>query len=388
MTFQRSSNDRRRRVLSDDATSAAMDVASGSPRRAGQPARKADKYTEAANLENQPCVFDLIPIRYRWLSFWAVGGIACIAALLAGHFYLPRILAERLPARATAFDLATSGNLAAWFSSVMLLWAAATAVLVYSLRRHRLDDYKGRYRVWLWAAAALLAMSIDESASLRLLMQDIATQFAKSPLYGDGSVWWISGWALVITVLGARVLFDVRECPSVLCTLVLAATLWSGAAVAQLGLITLPAGETLLIAAGCRIAAYFMALLGLTLQARYLVLDVQGLVPVRQPKMKLKKAKALGSADDGPAVVKMDAARKTTKVNDKRTDLDPVGAIKLAERSAAAPSKSQPPSTPATKAPAQFDEEELLESSGGHRKMSRADRKRLRKEQQEHRKAG
>jgi hypothetical protein len=365
-----------------------MDVAPSSSRRAGQSARKADKYTEAANLENQPCVFDLVPIRYRWLSFWAASGVACIAAVLAGHFYLPGIIAERLPARAGAFDLAASGNLAAWFSSIMLLWAAATAILVYSLRRHRVDDYKGRYRVWLWAAAALLAMSIDESASLRLLVQDVATHVAKSPLYGDGSLWWISGWGLVITVLGARLLFDVRECRSALCTLLLSAALWAGAACAHLGLIQLPAGETLLVAAGCRMGAYSAVLLGLTLQARYLVLDVQGLVPVRQRKVKLKKAKASDSADDGPAVVKMDSARKTTKVNDKRTDLDPVGAIKFAEKASAGPAKSQPPSTSANKAAEEFDEEELLESSGGHRKMSRADRKRLRKEQQEHRKAG
>ena len=41
-----------------------------------------------------------------------------------------------------------------------------TAVLIYTLRRHRLDDYGGRYRLWLWAAACWFVMSMDEACTL------------------------------------------------------------------------------------------------------------------------------------------------------------------------------------------------------------------------------
>ena len=43
-----------------------------------------------------------------------------------------------------ALNLTARGSLAAWFSSVLLSMAAANAVLVYWLRSHKLDDYRGR----------------------------------------------------------------------------------------------------------------------------------------------------------------------------------------------------------------------------------------------------
>ena len=38
----------------------------------------------------------------------------------------------------------------------MLGSSSLTALLVYVIRRHKMDDYRGRYRLWLWCAAALL----------------------------------------------------------------------------------------------------------------------------------------------------------------------------------------------------------------------------------------
>ena len=55
-----------------------------------------------------------------------------------------------------AIDAGAAGNLAAWFSSCLLLMAAACSLQIYNLRRHKIDDYRGRYRIWVWAAIALL----------------------------------------------------------------------------------------------------------------------------------------------------------------------------------------------------------------------------------------
>ena len=40
--------------------------------------------------------------------------------------------------------------------------ASATCLLTYSIRRHRIDDYRGRYRVWLGAALACLVAEREQ----------------------------------------------------------------------------------------------------------------------------------------------------------------------------------------------------------------------------------
>ena len=79
-----------------------------------------------------------------------------------------------------------------WFSSMTLAMAAMVAVLVYTVRRHRKDDYQGRYRVWLWAAACFMLMSLDETASLHEGFKEMMTLLTGSAIFGDGSIWWIT----------------------------------------------------------------------------------------------------------------------------------------------------------------------------------------------------
>ena len=90
---------------------------------------------------------------------------------------LTAALGRGTPARpgVAAFDLGGKGSLAAWFSSLMLLAASLVAVLVYTVRRHRMDDYRGRYRVWLWAALCWFLMATDAAASLHEGFRDLMT---------------------------------------------------------------------------------------------------------------------------------------------------------------------------------------------------------------------
>ena len=45
-------------------------------------------------------------------------------------------------------------------------WRPSTCLLIYSIRRHRIDDFRGRYRVWLAAAVACVVLSADSVAGL------------------------------------------------------------------------------------------------------------------------------------------------------------------------------------------------------------------------------
>ena len=108
-----------------------------------------------------------------------VNSLAAMRAMGAPPGDIDRLLAESLTAfhGIVPFDLATimelrgdslevrvaSGSLASWFASTLLMWTAAGAVLTFLIRRHRTDDYRGSYYVWLWATIALVLASIAAS---------------------------------------------------------------------------------------------------------------------------------------------------------------------------------------------------------------------------------
>ena len=54
-----------------------------------------------------------------------------------------------------------SNRLVAWTSAIALIVAAAYARIIYLLKRHRLDDLRGRYRIWRIASLIAVVMSAD-----------------------------------------------------------------------------------------------------------------------------------------------------------------------------------------------------------------------------------
>ena len=139
-----------------------------------------------------------------WGLFWRPGGRrssdwrpptpGCAARAAAGG------------AQLAALDIAAKGSLACWFSSLLLLAAAVMAMLVYAVRRHRTDDYQGRYRVWLWAAGCWLLMATDQAASLREAFQAAMIALTGTPLLGDGTLWWVAAYVLIFGAVGSRLL--------------------------------------------------------------------------------------------------------------------------------------------------------------------------------------
>ena len=107
------------------------------------------------------------------------------SAMLAGLEASYAWMLERVAhggSRVAALDLAAKGSLGCWFSSLLLVAASAAALLVYSVRRHRTDDYQGRYRIWLSAAAVCFLLATDQAASLREAFRDLMIVLTGTPL--------------------------------------------------------------------------------------------------------------------------------------------------------------------------------------------------------------
>jgi hypothetical protein len=218
------SNQRHRRVLHDTVLTGSLPLARGTTRRRSTRynrelySGRSENYGDAMLLESQTRLADLIPTHPMLLAAILAAGFGAIAVLEA--LYLWTSGAGLAIGRIGAFDLADRGSVGTWFSSLSLLLAAATAALVYTVRRHRLDDYRGHYRIWLWSAACWLLMSIDATANLHDGFGEIMARLTGTRLFGESSMWWLMVCGFVIAAVSLRLLIDMRHCVPSACALV------------------------------------------------------------------------------------------------------------------------------------------------------------------------
>jgi hypothetical protein len=288
--------DRRRRVLNDEllsrseASEAAHVESSTVPWRAIR--RPTSRYAEAARMDVQPRITDIVPRRNAVLCLLVFAALLVIAGLEALYFYMPRLAGLTTDGRIAAFDLDSEGSLGAWFSSLLLLSSALMSLMVWSLRRHRLDDYHGRYRIWFWAAATWFMMSLDEACSLHEGFKEMMTHLTGQRLLGDGSVWWIMAYCLVLGTVGMRLVLEMRACRSSTATLALAGLCWVVAVVAQVeGILPRSGARGVMIEEACEMAGDVLLLLAMTLHARYVIFEVEGKFTEARPKRRRKVTK-------------------------------------------------------------------------------------------------
>ena len=207
-------------------------------------------------------------------------GLTIVTGLEALYVWMPDLAPMTTDGQVAAFDLDGEGSLAVWFSSVTLLLSGLLAVPIYTIRRHKTNDYQGYYRVWLWAALCCLVMSIDETSSLHEGFKEMMTRITGARLYGDGSVWWIIPYFFALGAIGSRLLVDMRCCRLSSAALVTTGVFYAGAVVAQVfsdGL-----ARAVMLEEGAEMLGNLFLLLAAGLHARHVLLDAEGLLPVAE----------------------------------------------------------------------------------------------------------
>ena len=399
MNFRQSGqrDDRRRRVLHDVASDTAATARSGDHSTSVRgshdlPPRRSENYGDAAFMDRQPRLTDLVPIRLSGFVVLFAAGLLIVVILEALYAWMPRLASMTSDGRVATFDLDGEGSLAVWFSSMTLALAGLAAVLIFTVRRHKKDDYRGHYRIWLWAAACCFLLSIDETASLHEGFKEMMVVVTGARLFGDGSIWWVSVYGLVLAAVGTRLLVDMRDCRLSTAAFVAAATCYAVAVVTQLGWVLPETGARGVMAEeGAEMVGNLLLLMALGLYARHVILDAEGLLP-KQKTIDLDE-----DEDDDEAMIDRTVTvhpphgvpRPTRRTAASRPKTTAVTAGKLASQSkplAAHKARLKPPQATAVESSQSEPATSVSDVSDGEgaetevrRKMTKAERKALRK---------
>jgi hypothetical protein len=298
-----------------------------------------------------------------------VTGVASVALLGALHYFAPKVAAFVGLPTTRPFDLGEPGSIAAWVAAVVLLVASVGCLLIYLIRRHRIDDFKGRYRVWLGASAACLVLSANSVAGLHQVVAHSLSHFVGWTALRDGAVWWLAVAGLPISWIALRALIDLKECRLAATFACAAAMCYAASAAGYFGFIpAIQQQNASLVTGAATLLGHWLALASIVSYARFVILDAQGLVVARRKGAKKPSQK--------PENVK--PAAETKPAEAKPTVLSVVNYARN-KASQSAPEDDDRWIDGRRPERKSYDSDEDEEDSEGGAKLSKADRKRLRK---------
>ena len=197
--------------------------------------------------------------------------------------------ARTIAAAGGLFDPRGMASLQGWLAELYLLVAAGIAVVVRLMRRHRRDDYKGRFRAWGWMAVVLVAVACAGAVPIGRLVAAAfsdATGIAFGP---DGFGWWVLVSAIVVAVVSLWAVLPLHERLATSAWLTLALIAWGASAAAS----CMAAGGERIQAAGLAAWSFgsAFAFAAMLAAARSVIREVRGQCGTVKPKA-VKPAKA------------------------------------------------------------------------------------------------
>lgn len=318
-------HERRRRPVADDTLSSSSADESDAPLRlAGDLTDQLDApssaYAAVVRFDCQRRVLDLLPRRplaIAWFLFAALLLIGLVELLHVGSQSMAVVLDSE---DVRALNLDRPHNVSHWLSSMLLGVGSLMAVLIYSLRRHRVDDYHGRYRVWLWTALGCMLVSLAEASDLVRLVHAACRHLAEMCSVAD-SVIWPASVGTLLTAAAIRLFVEVRRCRLAASTLVASAGCFLIAAAVEHDLfVEFTLSNKPLVERGSWLVGYVLVLATFLWYARHVLLEIEGVVALAPAKRRRPKARA--SSSSRPEKSSTESAPKPSL--HLRSDLDPV----------------------------------------------------------------
>lgn len=300
MTVLPGRNGRRRRVLNEEVLTASATHVAMRAYHDEEALPERPRYSEAAGVEHHPQITDYIPRRFRSIALLSSCGLIAIGATVALHALASPFAQSAEVSQTAPFARTVIERLADWATSTVAVVAAVVCWIIFFLRRHRIDDIRGRYRVWFQAALACLVISLACVAPLHIALSRAMAQLTGWSALREGAAWWLALAGVPMIWVAIRAMVDAKDCRLASTCLVASAVSFSIALAAYLGwLLPDDSQYDSTVVLGARMAGFWMLFVGLIANARFVVLDAQGLIPVRVPR---RSQVAASESDNGQFV--------------------------------------------------------------------------------------
>jgi hypothetical protein len=232
-----------------------------------------------------------------------LGGI--VAAACSGPFFGRNLFvgggrfARTVAAAGAVFDPLGIASLQIWLAQTLLVAAAGVALIVRLMRRHRRDDFNGRFRAWGWMAFVLVATACDGVVPVGRLVAAVFSDATGIVLGPNGIGWWVAISSLVVVAVSLWAVLPLHERLATSIWLSLAVAAWGASAAAT----CLADGRDRIVAVG--IAAWSFgaafAFAAMLAAARSVIREVRGQCGVVKPKA-AKPAKADAAKPAAPTM--------------------------------------------------------------------------------------
>ena len=213
---------------------------------------------------------------------------AVVAAACSGPFFGRDLFvgggrfARTVAAAGAVFDPHGIASLHVWLAQTLLLAAAGVALIVRLMRRHRRDDFNGRFRAWGWMAFVLVVTACDGVVPIGRLVAAVFSDATGIVLGPSGIGWWVAISSLVIIAVSLWAVLPLHERLATSIWMTLAVAAWGASAAAT----CLAAGRERIVAGG--IAAWSFgaafAFAAMLAAARSVIREVRGQCGVAKPK--------------------------------------------------------------------------------------------------------
>ncbi len=340
-----------------------------------EPRRLAD-YAPEALPEHQPSLATLLPAGLGGFALAATGLLVCLAAAVGVGLWEAVAGGPIFGRDATRFAATLASvrrclavhsllSLGGWLAQISLISATATALIVRLMRRHRRDDYGGRYRAWGWLAGLFTATACAGQVPLGGLFSAFLSDATGITLGPNGMGWWVLLAGLTYSAVGLWAVLPLHERAAAGVWLSLCFAAWAAAAACDwIGQSRELSGRDLSLMVGnvCWMAGGVLAAIAMLAAARSVLREVRGL-PVR----------TAGDTASDTGATAATSAQTTRKAAATASETDDVSGRDEGD----APHDQRHRQTEFVDAADTPESDEDFDQSGQH--LSKAERKRLRK---------
>jgi hypothetical protein len=334
---------------------------------------------------------------WRGFAFLAAGLALSIATLAAVDSYGLALAKTQAPTPGSGAELLLAdrpASLAAWFAASLWLVVAALSALVCGLRRQRMDDLRCTYRWWIVGSITAVLLSANAATHAHVALAGFVGKTINfSPLPGD-ALWWLVPGALALGGIAIRLMLDLVECRQAFALALAAFGVTALGWLVEAGVA--PSGARMLGGADAAplvgpiavLAGVAMVVLAQVVLVRRIVLEARGDALSPAAKVAAKAAAQSTAAESGPSAAAPTAPQhgyaRVLEVEEQTADEveSEERPVRLSARQRKAATRTAESEDSNWVSGVEAESEEDYADDDSPRRMSKADRKRLRRQRE------